>query len=263
MSNQLLKSFGIHLLTESEYQNTTKKENDLYLISDGKIPGSSLNMQDIFNSIYPIGAIYISTSPTNPSTLFGGVWEEWGKGRVPVGVNTSDTNFSIVEKQGGESAVALTVNHMPSHTHTQASHTHGTAAHSHTQASHTHTQAAHSHGTVAHSHTQEAHTHKAWYKWFGGITDGGSSDWAVIRRAHSSDPHDGSYSTALAATPDINTTKVTVNTATPTISAATPTISAATVTVSYATPAINASGNGAAHSNLQPYITCYMWKRIA
>jgi len=29
-----------------------------------------------FNLIYPIGSVYTSTANTNPSTLFGGTWQE-------------------------------------------------------------------------------------------------------------------------------------------------------------------------------------------
>ena len=32
--------------------------------------------QDLIDLIYPIGAVYISVSNTNPSTLFGGTWEQ-------------------------------------------------------------------------------------------------------------------------------------------------------------------------------------------
>ena len=67
--------------------------------------------------VYPVGSIYMSNKSTNPSSLFGGTWVEWGKGRVPVGVDTSDSNFSSVEKMGGASTVTLTTKQIPSHTH--------------------------------------------------------------------------------------------------------------------------------------------------
>ena len=42
-------------------------------------------MQDeLLLAIYPIGSIYTSVNETNPSQLFGGTWESWGQGRVPV-----------------------------------------------------------------------------------------------------------------------------------------------------------------------------------
>ena len=52
--------------------------------------------------IYPVGSIYMTTEKdVNPSTFLGGTWERWGQGRVPVGVNASDTDFATVEKVGG------------------------------------------------------------------------------------------------------------------------------------------------------------------
>lgn len=51
--------------------------------------------------MYPIGSIYISVNSTNPSKWFGGTWVTWGTGRVPVGVDTSQSEFSGVEKTGG------------------------------------------------------------------------------------------------------------------------------------------------------------------
>ena len=51
--------------------------------------------------VYPIGSIYLSINSTNPSKWFGGTWVSWGTGRVPVGVDTNQTEFSTVEKTGG------------------------------------------------------------------------------------------------------------------------------------------------------------------
>lgn len=57
---------------------------------------------NLTNRVYPVGSIYISVNNVNPSTYFGGTWVAWGSGRVPVGVNTSDSNFNSVEKTGGK-----------------------------------------------------------------------------------------------------------------------------------------------------------------
>lgn len=66
---------------------------------------------------YPVGSIYLSVNDTNPSTWFGGTWEQIAKGRTLVGVDTSDTDFNTVKKIGGEKNHTLTINEMPSHTH--------------------------------------------------------------------------------------------------------------------------------------------------
>lgn len=72
---------------------------------------------DIGNALYPVGSIYMSVNNTNPSTFFGGTWVSWGAGKVPVGVDTNDTDFATVEKTGGEKTHTLTVSEMPSHKH--------------------------------------------------------------------------------------------------------------------------------------------------
>ena len=52
----------------------------------------------LLDYLHPIGSIYISTTSTDPGTIFGGTWVQWGQGRVPVGVDTENSNFNTVEK---------------------------------------------------------------------------------------------------------------------------------------------------------------------
>ena len=67
---------------------------------------------------YPVGKIIMSTENTNPYSYLGfGTWELWGKGRVPVGVDSEDTDFNTAEKTGGEKTHKLTETEMPSHSH--------------------------------------------------------------------------------------------------------------------------------------------------
>lgn len=74
-------------------------------------------MSAIFNAVYPVGTIYTSVSNANPGTIFGGTWEAFGSGKTLVGVDTSDTDFNLVQKTGGEKTHQLTIDEMPSHNH--------------------------------------------------------------------------------------------------------------------------------------------------
>lgn len=83
------------------------------------------NRVNILDLVYPIGSIYISTSEINPGGgVFGGAWEAWGSGRVPLGVNASDSDFNTAEKTGGNKthlhstgSHTLTTNEIPEHMH--------------------------------------------------------------------------------------------------------------------------------------------------
>jgi len=130
----------------------------------------------IVDLVYPVGAIYLSVNSTSPATLFGGTWAVWGTGRVPVGINTGDTDFSTIEKTGGAKTHTLTTEQMPSHTHpiTNSSYPEGVQ---------------------------------------GAKSGYGYTEVALNRSNY------GNYT--------------------------------------------ESAGGGQAHNNLQPYITCYMWKRTA
>jgi hypothetical protein len=79
--------------------------------------------QSFLDTIYPIGSIYTNaTNSTNPGTLLGfGTWVSFGAGRVPVGIDSSDTDFDTAEETGGVKEVTLTAaqSGLPSHSHTQ------------------------------------------------------------------------------------------------------------------------------------------------
>ena len=62
--------------------------------------------------IYPIGAIYLSVSATNPAILFGGKWEQI-KDRFLLAAG--DTY--AIGTTGGEATHKLTIEEMPSHKH--------------------------------------------------------------------------------------------------------------------------------------------------
>ena len=74
--------------------------------------------KEIHNEEHPIGSLEPNTSGTNPAEYLGiGTWVEWGKGRVPVGVDVNDSDFDTVEKTGGEKTHTMTENEMFEHYH--------------------------------------------------------------------------------------------------------------------------------------------------
>lgn len=195
---------GVAIGKVSESDNTFEVAENW----DVKVYGMLLKeyIQQFAKTMYPVGSIYLSVSSTNPSTYFGGTWVAWGSGRVPVGINTSDSNFNAVEKTGGASAVTLTASQMPSHTHTFT-------------------------GSSATTNSAGGHTHN-----IGRDTDGGSgSSRYTVHKAGAS----GAQGTS-------------------------PTSSAGAHTHTLTPKGKNANtGGGGSHTNLQPYIVCYMWKRTA
>lgn len=163
--------------------------------------------QIILNTVCRVGNIIITTTSDNPSTYLGGTWVAWGSGKVPVGVNTSDTDFATVEKTGGEKTHKLTVDELAEHEHSGTS-----------------------------SSMSEAGYTKP---------NGGS---AVII----------GYTGTVTHTVKIETVNNTSETSYY-VNGKVPGGVTTNITQKYAVKA----GGGMSHNNLQPYITCYMWKRTA
>ena len=75
-----------------------KNEGDKYMVK-WKVDDAN------FNKIYPIGSIYMSVNSTNPSTLFGGEWEQI-EDRFLLACGTKHSNGST-----GGSADTVVVSH--------------------------------------------------------------------------------------------------------------------------------------------------------
>lgn len=151
-------------------------------IVNGAVTPEKMAWTAIIDKIYPIGSIYMSVTLSTAAqveALLGGTWEAWGAGRVPVGVDATQTEFDTVEETGGEKTHTLTTSEMPSHTHSAGSNADGFASHA-------------TRGT----------------SFSAGFTKTNSGEMFWYRQPAS-------------------------------------------------------TGGGGAHNNLQPYITCYMYKRTA
>ena len=97
------------VLNDNTKQLLSEAQN---VLTDLKNQISNIKKETLL-STYPVGSIYVSIKNTNPNSLFGGTWVSWGSGRVPVGVNTSDSNFNTVEKIGGEKTHTLIQKELP------------------------------------------------------------------------------------------------------------------------------------------------------
>ena len=81
-----------------------------------KSKGELVKCNKLCLKIYPVGSIYISTTldtVAKVQTAFGGTWVAWGSGRVPIGVDMSDSSFNTVEKTGGEKTHILASGETP------------------------------------------------------------------------------------------------------------------------------------------------------
>ena len=195
---------------------------------------------------FPVGAIYMSTTNANPSTFWTGTtWQAFATGKTIVGIDTSDTDFNSVNKTGGSKEVVLTVPNLPTHNHTVGdnSHSHtvnGVGDHSHTLNDHAHYLPPHQHGSGWGEQNQTGY----WGNWPGNNFRGSSAtDWD--NNMFLTSPVDqwtnGAGAVGMSGS-----------------GAHSHTINATTHSHT-----LSNTGSNTAHSNLQPYIVTYIWKRIS
>lgn len=196
--------------------------------------GTGLTIEKLFLAMHPVGSIFMTTDSRNPGEIYGGTWTAWGSGRVPVGVNSADEDFNVTDKVGGSKE--------------------GVAAHTHSLSPFTVT--TESGGRHYHAIRTRVATSKT-------SIENAYSPWTPVE--------DGEYP-YLVFGYDNNTTAVSINNNIAT--------EIQTNTTRYLTTDFDILANGAhthtvnitgratystgdKNGNLQPYITCYMWKRIA
>ena len=188
---------------------------------------------------HPIGSIEINISGANPSTYLGGTWVAQGTGKVPVGVNTNDTDFNTVEKTGG----SKTISYKPAGKNT------GTAVTMNA------VELTHSGGTVG-NHTltiSEMPSHQHWTQdiapgLYAGWGNKSQDGWITQSVAQT---NGGNWQTAAEGGGGAHNhpfTQPSKHSFTPTTKTVTqPTFTGTTATLNVQ----------------QEYITCYMWKRTA
>ena len=96
--------------------DTEKGEKNQILKSDGE--------KASFEYIFPVGAVYLSMTDTNPSEYFGGEWERVAEGKFLAGVGEGEdkNQEKFTVESGDDSAIGeythqLTIAEIPEHTH--------------------------------------------------------------------------------------------------------------------------------------------------
>ena len=187
------------------------------------------------------------------------------KGKVIVGLDSSDSDFNTINKTYGSKTIALTQSQMPSHNHTQAAHNHAIGSHTHTGPNHTHSIYFNTgSNSVSHTHTINLGSSTATvtnlvsptggniYVLYDG-SGGYSRPFKVINGneagiATTSQSHTHSVSGGTSAQSANHSHLVNGNTG----SGGTGNTGGATPSCGNATPTINSSGENEAHNNVQP-----------
>lgn len=211
---------------------------------------------DILKAVYPIGAIYISTVNTSPSTLFGfGTWDRIGEGRTLI-----DSGNTYTAGNTGGSADAI----IPYHTHTftgsavntgneSVGHTHsGTTGNQ--SANHTHS------GTTNNNAAGGSHSHRI----PGALTSGNQRGTEEYAEAYG---YSGRFFTEASSGTSAHAHGFTTGgvSADHNHGFTTGGVSANhthSVTASGSNSYVGTEGNTAG-ANMPPYLAVYMWKRTA
>ncbi len=100
--------------TASQGTNTTQAASTAFVTT----AVAALDAAAINAIVYPVGSIFTTVSSTAPATLLGmGTWAAFGAGKVPVGIDSGDTDFDTAEETGGAKTHTLSIAEMPAHTH--------------------------------------------------------------------------------------------------------------------------------------------------
>lgn len=201
----------------------------------------STQVSNLLNTAYPVGSLYISTNNQNPANFLGGKWESYAQGRTIIGAGTgTDSNGSkrsfSAGASGGEYTHTLSNNEMPSHSHSVGGGTYTTTD----SGSHQHTGTTDGAGQHSHAYTNAANATIGTIGVDTYITGTAISSINFVTN--------GSYTTESGW----HAHNFTTNTA-----------GSHNHNVTIPDKSTSSTGGGQAHNNVQPYITVYIWRRVA
>lgn len=223
--------------------------------------------------MYPVGSIYISVNAANPSTIFGGTWEQV----KDTFLLACGTKYAAASTGGSADAV------VPSHTHTitassesAGDHEHDTSGTAASAGAHTHTTSGTAASAGAHTHTVSgtaasngAHTHGMGNVWNSGTGSSNaymqtSNRTLTTRNTASAGAHAHTVSgTAASAGAHTHTTSGTAASA----GAHTHSVTGKAASAGAHTHTVKATaaktGVAVAGKNMPPYLAVYVWKRTA
>lgn len=230
-------------------------------LQESPVPAGSITAYA--GSVAPEGWLFCdgaAVSRTTHSALFNVIGITYGsgdgsstfnlpnlRGRIPVGLDASLVEFDTLGEVGGEKAHTLTASEMPSHSHSM-NHTHP-MAHTH-PIDHSHTASA---SSIGHSHsgTTGSTTVNGRYSTVAATNNSdrilaGSDESGRYTNIIANSTHTHSFSTDS----NNHTHTITVNSFVGSTGAA-----SASSTSGASSTVTGPAGSGAAHNNLQPYIT--------
>lgn len=114
-----LNNATINKMREEQNTFSENTEKSLTEIAE-KLNTLEANLSQYWQTVYPVGFIYVSVSSVSPAALFGGTWEQI-QDRFLLASGSSYAAGST----GGEASHTLTTGEMPVHDHTPASATVG------------------------------------------------------------------------------------------------------------------------------------------
>ena len=110
----LLSHWGWYLI--ATYIRKLKDRSGNYVLPSVRAKGVYLDSNKTLSEVlYPVGAIFQSTSSTSPASMYGGNWERI-EGRFLLGTSSSYN----VSSTGGEAEHTLITEEMPKHRHRPA-----------------------------------------------------------------------------------------------------------------------------------------------